>query len=245
MKNAIYMLCGADEEIRIARAALHAWEEPCISGSAGSGTVFFVGCNLRCIYCQNRRISRDKALGVAVSAQQMEELMLRLQSEGAANINLVTPTPYARQLIPILKSVQKKLRIPIVYNCGGYESVETLRMLDGLIDVYLPDFKYHSSHLSAQYSFASDYAAAATEALDEMLRQTGAPVMGEDGLLKRGVLVRHLVLPGCREDSAKILEYLKERYGNRAFLLSLMSQYTPTFADQDAPRALHRRVTSF
>lgn len=237
--------CGASDNIRVARAALHPWEEPCISGSMGSGTLFFVGCNLRCIYCQNRQISRGKEEGVAASAEQLEELMLQLQREGASNINLVTPTPYARQLVPILENVRKKLKIPVVYNCGGYESVETLRMLDGLIDVYLPDFKYHSPELSAQYSYAADYAAVATDGLDEMLRQTGAPVMGDDGLLKRGVMVRHLVLPGCREDSIKILKHLKERYGNQAFLFSLMSQYTPSFADETAPRVLHRRVSSF
>ena len=237
--------CGADDKIRLARAALHPWEEPCISGSSGSGTIFFVGCNLRCVYCQNRQISRCCATGVAVTEQQLEDVMLQLQSEGAANINLVTPTPYLSQLVHVLRSAREKLRIPVVYNCGGYESAEALRMLDGLIDVYLPDFKYFSPQLAEQYSAAADYAAVATEALDEMLRQTGAPVMGEDGMMKKGVMVRHLVLPGCREDSVKILEYLKERYGNRAFLLSLMSQYTPAFADANAPKNLRRRVTSF
>ena len=237
--------CGAGDEIRLARAALHLWEEPCISGANGSGTLFFVGCNLRCVYCQNRQISRCGEVGVVVSDEQLEGLMLQLQDEGAANINLVTPTPYARQLAPILKRVREKLHIPIVYNCGGYESVEILQMLDGLVDVYLPDFKYFSPQLAEAYSSASDYAAVATEALDEMLRQTGSPVMGRDGLMKRGVMVRHLVLPGCREDSVKILEYLQKRYGNQAFLLSLMSQYTPAFADDGAPKNLRRRVTSF
>ena len=237
--------CGASDEIRLARAALHPWEEPCISGANGSGTLFFVGCNLRCVYCQNRRISRCGEVGVGVSDGQLEDIMLQLQDEGAANINLVTPTPYAVRLALILKRVREKLHIPIVYNCGGYESVETLQMLDGLVDVYLPDFKYFSPQLAETYSSASDYAAVATEALDEMLRQTGAPVMGQDGLMKRGVMVRHLVLPGCREDSIRILIFLKERYGNQKFLLSLMSQYTPAFADGDAPKNLRRRVTSF
>ena len=237
--------CGAGDEIRLARAALHLWEEPCISGANGSGTLFFVGCNLRCVYCQNRQISRCGEVGVAVSDEQLENMMLQLQDEGAANINLVTPTPYAVRLASILKRVREKLQIPVVYNCGGYESAETLRMLDGLVDVYLPDFKYFSPQLAEQYSYAADYAAVATEAMDEMLRQTGAPVMGQDGLMKRGVMVRHLVLPGCREDSVKILKYLQERYGNQAFLLSLMSQYTPAFADGDAPKNLRRRVTTF
>ena len=237
--------CGASDEIRLARAALHLWEEPCISGKNGSGTLFFVGCNLRCIYCQNRRISRGEGRGVAVSPRELECILLRLQSEGAANINLVTPTPYARQLIPVLKRVREKLRIPIVYNCGGYESVETLCALEGLIDIYLPDCKYHASELSKAYSAASDYFSVAMAALDEMLRQVGAPVMDEDGLMRKGVIVRHLVLPGCREDSIRLLRMLYKRYGNKAFLLSLMSQYTPDFADTDAPKVLHRKVTSF
>ncbi|MBR7097896.1 MAG: radical SAM protein, partial [Clostridia bacterium] len=228
-----------------ARAALHPWEEPCISGKGGSGTVFFTGCNLRCIYCQNREISCGGEVGKTVSASELEHIMLRLQDDGAENINLVTPTPYALQLIPVLQRVRKELRIPVVYNCGGYESVETLRALDGLIDVYLPDCKYRSSDLSATYSAASDYFAVATDALAEMLRQTGAPVIDESGMLQRGVLVRHLVLPGCRQDSIQLLTALHERFGNHAFLLSLMSQYTPEFASADAPGNLRRRVTAF
>lgn len=244
-RNGEYGFCGAPWEFRIARAALHPWEEPCISGKNGSGTVFFTGCNLRCIYCQNREISCGGEIGRTVSASELERIMLRLQDEGAENINLVTPTPYALQLIPVLRSVREKLQIPIVYNCGGYESVETLRALDGLIDVYLPDCKYHSPELSAAYSSASDYFTAATTALAEMLRQTGAPVTDENGMLRRGVLVRHLVLPGCRHDSIQLLTALHERFGSRSFLLSLMSQYTPDFASADAPKNLHRRVTAF
>lgn len=171
--------------------------------------------------------------------------MLRLQDEGAENVNLVTPTPYALQLIPVLQSIRKKLRIPIVYNCGGYESVETLRALDGLIDVYLPDCKYYSTELSSAYSFAPDYFSVVSDALSEMLRQTGTPVIDANGMLRRGVLVRHLVLPGCRKDSVALLTALHERFGNDSFLLSLMSQYTPDFASSDAPKNLHRRVTAF
>ena len=240
-----YGFCGVPWGFRIARAALHPWEEPCISGKGGSGTVFFTGCNLRCIYCQNREISCGGEVGKTVSASELEHIMLRLQDEGAENINLVTPTPYALQLIPVLQRVRKELRIPVVYNCGGYESVETLRALDGLIDVYLPDCKYRSSDLSATYSAVSDYFAVATDALAEMLRQTGAPVIDESGMLQRGVLVRHLVLPGCRQDSIQLLTALHERFGNHAFLLSLMSQYTPEFASADAPGNLRRRVTAF
>ena len=237
--------CGADQTIRLARAALHPWEEPCISGEKGSGTIFFVGCNLRCIYCQNRRISRQGNVGTAVTPEEMEAIILELQREGASNINLVTPTPYAMQLIPVLRSVRPQLRIPVVYNCGGYESVDTLRALDGLVDIYLPDFKYESAQLSELYSCASDYSSVALAALDEMIRQTGAPVLGEDGLMKSGVLVRHLVLPGCREDSVNVLKLLHGRFGNQRFLLSLMSQFTPVFSDDSAPKNLRRRVTSF
>ena len=237
--------CGATDKIRIARAALHPWEEPCISGERGSGTVFFVGCNLQCVFCQNRKISRGGEVGREVSPRELEEILLRLQADGAANINLVTPTPYIGQLVPILKHVRSQLQIPVVYNCGGYESVESLRALEGLVDIYLPDFKYQSAQFSALYSGAVDYSVVAWVALEEMLRQVGRPVMGEDGLLHRGVVVRHLVLPGCRADSMEILEKLYAKFGNRAFLLSLMSQYTPTFADADAPKNLRRRVTSF
>lgn len=237
--------CGADGSIRVARAALHPWEEPCISGENGSGTIFFVGCNLRCVFCQNRRISRDVDVGMVVSSEELGQIMLRLEAEGAANINLVTPTPYTAQLLDVLHRVRPKLKIPVVYNCGGYESVESLRALDGLIDVYLPDFKYYSSQFSKLYSGAEDYATVALAALAEMIRQTGAPQMDEKGILQRGVMVRHLVLPGCREDSVKILEVLAERFGNRWFLLSLMSQYTPAFADENTPKNLHRKVTTF
>ena len=237
--------CGAPAEFRVARAALHPWEEPCISGDRGSGTLFFCGCNLRCVFCQNREISHGREGGVRVSEEELVGIMLRLQQEGAANVNLVTPTQYARQLAPVLREARRELRIPVVYNCGGYESVETLRELEGLVDVYLPDCKYYSPELSALYSSAPDYFSVAEDALAEMLRQTGAPLMGGDGLLKKGVLLRHLVLPGCREDSVALLNRLSERFGNRAFLLSLMSQYTPEFASADAPKNLRRRLTSF
>ena len=237
--------CGVPAGIRLARAALHPWEEPCISGERGSGTLFFCGCNLRCVFCQNREISHGEEGGVAVSPSELKRIMLRLQEEGASNINLVTPTQYALQLVPILREIRGELRIPVVYNCGGYESVETLRALEGLIDVYLPDCKYYSPQLSASYSAAPDYFSVSTDALREMLRQTGSPKMGENGLMKRGVLVRHLVLPGCREDSIALLKQLSEIFGSHAFLLSLMSQYTPEFAAADAPKNLRRRVTSF
>lgn len=237
--------CGANGEIRLARASLHLWEEPCISGERGSGALFFVGCNLRCVYCQNRNISRCVTHGVAVSEEELERIMLRLQAEGAQSLNLVTPTPYTEQIARVLSRVKPKLSIPVVYNCGGYESVETLRRLEGLVDVYLPDCKYFSPELSALYSDAPDYFSVATDAIAEMLRQTGRPQFDGHGMLRRGVLVRHLVLPGCRQDSEQLLRALAKRFGKDAFLLSLMNQYTPDFAPADAPKNLRRRVTSF
>ena len=236
--------CGVPWSFRVARVALHHWEEPSISGTRGSGTVFFSGCNLRCVFCQNREVSRA-SIGREVSEDELIELMLRLEQEGAHNINLVTPTPYAEQLAVLLPRAKERLSIPIVYNSGGYERVETLRALEGLVDVYLPDVKYFDPALAARYSGANDYFAVACDALEEMLRQTGSPVFDRDGLLLRGTVVRHLVLPTHRDDSIALLGALKERFGSDAFLLSLMSQYTPDFA-RDCPYPnLHRRVTSF
>lgn len=237
--------CGVGGEIRIARAAKHPWEEPCISGKSGSGTVFFCGCNLRCVFCQNREISRDINAGRTVTAEELSSILLRLRDEGVENINLVTPTHYVMQLIPVLRELRPRLGIPIVYNCGGYESVEALRALDGLIDVYLPDAKYFSPALSSRYSAAPDYFQILMQALHEMLRQTGAPRFDENGMLTRGVIVRHLVLPGCRKDSIDLLRALHAEFGRDAFLLSLMSQYTPEFAPANADKNLRRRLTSF
>ena len=236
--------CGAPRELRVARAALHPWEEPFLSGTRGSGTIFFCGCNLRCVFCQNRTISRGDG-GRMLTPEQLEDVMLRLAQAGAHNVNLVTPTHYVGALVPILRRVKPRLGIPVVYNCGGYESVKTLRSLKGLVDIYLPDVKYFSSELSARYSAAPDYFEVASAALEEMLRQTGAPRMDENGMLTSGTVVRHLVLPSCRKDSVKLLNTLAERFGSRAFLLSLMSQYTPEFALDTPYPALHRRVTSF
>lgn len=236
--------CGMPWGFRIARAALHRWEEPCVSGEGGSGTIFFSGCNLRCVFCQNREISRE-GLGREIGDDELARLMLRLRDEGAENINLVTPTHYARQLIPVLRRVRPELGIPVLYNCGGYESVGTLRALEGLIDIYLPDVKYYSPERSGNYSGARDYFPVAVAALREMLRQTGAPAFDERGMIRSGVIVRHLVLPGGRADSIRVLEELAKEFGNRSFLLSLMSQYTPKFASDAPYPELHRRVTTF
>ena len=236
--------CGVPWNFRIARADLHHWEEPPISGTRGSGTIFFSGCNLRCVYCQNREVSRE-SLGREVDADRLTDLMLALRDGGAHNINFVTPTPYAVQLAALLERVKPTLGIPIVYNCGGYESVETLRRLDGLVDVYLPDVKYFSPDLARRYSDAPDYFSVALSALAEMLRQTGAPVTDGEGILQRGTVVRHLVLPAHRDDSIALLRALAERFGTRGLRLSLMSQYTPQFALDTPYRNLHRRVTTF
>lgn len=236
--------CGVPAGFRVARAALHPWEEPFISGKQGSGTVFFCGCNLQCVFCQNREISRGSA-GKTIDADALVKLMLRLRDAGAHNINLVTPSHYAEQLVPVLKKVKPTLGIPVVYNCGGYENVETLCKLEGLVDIYLPDFKYYSAELARKYSGAADYFAVALEALGEMLRQRGAPTFDENGMLKSGVVVRHLVLPGARSDSFKVLHALAQRFGTEAFLLSLMSQYTPDFAMDCPYPELRRRLTTF
>lgn len=236
--------CGVPQGFRVARAAKHMWEEPSIGGKNGSGTVFFSGCNLRCIFCQNRVISHER-MGHALTDTQLTDLFLRLQDAGVHNINLVTPTHYALQLAKLLPKVKSRLHIPIVYNCGGYEAVETLRQLDGLIDIYLPDIKYFSTSLSKRYSAAEDYFPVARRALTEMLRQQTEPRLDADGMMVGGVMVRHLVLPSHRADSVALLDALAKEFGNKAFWLSLMSQYTPQFA-KDAPYPnLHRRVTTF
>ena len=236
--------CAMDGETRVARAALHPFEEPPISMEQGSGTVFFTGCSLRCIFCQNSAI-RTPESGKILTVEQLAELFLFLQERGAENINLVTPTHYASGVAEALRIAKPKLRIPVVYNCGGYERVETLRLLSGLVDVYLPDFKYISTELSAAYSAAPDYAEVATAALAEMVAQTGEVQFDTHGKMTRGVIVRHLVLPGCRADSMAVLERVAETVPVADIRLSLMRQYTPDFAPEDAPKNLKRRVTSF
>ncbi len=236
--------CGANDALRVARISLHLWEEPSICGKNGAGTVFFSGCNLRCVYCQNYELSH-RALGRSITAAELEREILSLQESGAQSIDLVTPTPYLTQLIPVLQRVKPHLHIPVVYNCGGYESVTALNQLEGLIDVYLPDFKYASSALAKAYSGAEDYPSVALDAIAEMLRQVGKCTFDENGMLLRGVIVRHLVLPGARNESIRALQLLEQRFGSDAFLLSLMSQYTPIFAKNAPFPSLHRRVTSF
>ena len=236
--------CGVPQEFVVSRVSLHPWEEPPISGQNGSGTIFFAGCNLRCVFCQNKPISHG-AKGRVMTEEELEAAMLDLCYQGATNINLVTPTHYAEALLPLLQRVKPKLGIPIVYNCGGYESVEMLQKLEGLIDIYLPDFKYASGEIAKKYSGAFDYPERAKEALGEMLRQVGSPVFAADGTLQTGVIVRHLVLPGNRKESEAVLRLLAERFGTKDYLLSLLWQYTPEFATDAPYKELHRRVTTF
>lgn len=236
--------CGVNATVRIARAALHLWEEPVISGTRGSGTIFFSGCNLRCVYCQNYDVSH-KAKGREITLHELEDKMLSLQQQGAHNINLVTPTHYAPQIIQVLRRIKSKLYIPVIYNCGGYESLETIDALEGLVDIYMPDIKYFSPALSRDYSGAEDYFAVASAALKRMHEQVGRPVVTAKGLLSRGVLVRHLVLPGCRKDSIAVIGELAKMFAPDDIILSLMSQYVPDFVPEDCPYDnLRRRITS-
>lgn len=233
--------CGMPEDIYIARAALHMWEEPCISGKEGSGAVFFTGCPLRCVFCQNRKIALGK-IGKKISVERLSEIFIELQSQGANNINLVTPTHYNMQIKEALvRAKNRGLTIPIVYNTSSYENVETLKNLEGLIDVYLPDLKYVSSELSQRYSNAPDYFVVASKAIDEMYRQVGECVFDEKGKIKKGVIVRHMILPGHTKDSKAVLDYLVKKYKNDIYV-SIMNQYTP-MEDLQGYEEINRKVT--
>lgn len=233
--------CNMTEELMVARAALHFWEEPCISGEKGSGTVFFSGCSLGCIYCQNRNIARGLA-GKTITSNRLSDIFLELQEQGAENINLVTPSHYGPQILKALQRAREKgLKLPIVYNCSGYEQLSTLKLLEGSIDIYLPDLKYMDRHIAGCYSGCEDYFKYASEAIREMVRQTGEPVFDDNGMMKKGVIVRHLTLPGYIEDSKNILRFLYETFGNRIFI-SIMNQYTPMEAVAGYPE-LNRRIT--
>jgi putative pyruvate formate lyase activating enzyme len=235
--------CECDSQIKVARAALHFWEEPCISGSKGSGTVFFSGCTLRCCYCQNFRISSE-GFGKEISAQRLAEIFLELQEKGAHNINLVTPTQYLVQVLYALDIVKSKLHIPVVYNCGGYELLETIRALKGYVDIFLPDLKYFSSELSLKYSKADDYFEVASAAIKEMISQIDTLDFDNNGIMQKGVIIRHLVIPGARKDSFKILNWISENLPKDKYLLSLMSQYTPAYKSSEY-KELNRRITTF
>lgn len=242
-------LCGAGDTLRAARAALHHWEEPCLSGDpeapTGSGTVFFSGCALGCCYCQNYGISQE-GQGYPLTEARLAEIFLELQAKGAKNINLVTATQWLPWVLPALDSARRRgLRLPVVYNTGGYETVQTVQALAGYVDIWLTDFKYDSPALAAELSRAGNYPAVADRALRAMLRQTGAPVYDPEGYLRRGVIVRHLVLPGQAADSQAVLRRLAavRRQEKVPFLLSLMSQFTPFYHAAD--HGLGRRITSY
>ena len=231
--------CGGGANVKIARAALHFWEEPCISGTGGSGTIFFSGCPLKCVYCQNYDISHGN-YGAEITVDRLGEIMLELRDKGAANINLVSPTQYVPQIIGALDKVKHTLNIPIVYNTGGYENVSTIEMLNGYVDVYLPDMKYSASEYSLLYSYAEDYFDTAMTAVSAMLSQVGKYEFDGD-MLRRGVMIRHMVLPGGRHDSIEILNGISRNFGGDV-LLSLMCQYTP---NGKTPGKLARKLTKF
>ena len=233
-------VCGARDIPLVARCMLHHWEEPFLSGMNGSGAIFFSGCNLGCVYCQNHEI-RDGGFGVPMSAEALAQAYLELQEQGAHNIDLVTAASYVPEVALSLESAKRQgLRIPVVYNSSGYELVDALRMLEGLIDIYLPDWKYVSPILSGKFSNAPDYGEVAERAIEEMHRQVGDLIIGEDGLATRGLAIRHLVLPGCVDDSRRVLDRIVTRLPIST-AISIMSQYTPQEHVMEFP--LSRRVT--
>ncbi|WP_294952635.1 radical SAM protein [uncultured Eubacterium sp.] len=229
--------CRAPNAYKLARASLHFWEEPCISGKSGSGAVFFSGCNLGCVFCQNYEISH-KCKGVEVSEERLIRIFEHLVDEGANNINLVNPTHYAVQLAHTLKKY--KPPVPVVYNTSGYDSVDTLKLLDGLVDIYLPDFKYMRNDKALRYSRAEDYPQFAMAALTEMKRQVGNDVFDENGIMKRGMIIRHLVLPGNTNSAIQALDYLAENFGDT--YISVMAQYVPC-TDLSEYKEINRKIT--
>lgn len=229
--------CKSPEKFKLARASLHYWEEPCISGKNGSGAIFFSGCNLGCVFCQNYEISHG-CKGVEVSDDDLVCIMKRLVDDGANNINFVNPTHYSLQLLRVLEKY--KPPVPIVYNTSGYDSVETLKMLDGAVDIYLPDFKYIRPDKALKYSKAEDYPQVAEEALAEMKRQVGDDVFNENGIMQRGMIIRHLVLPSNTNSSISVLDYLAENFGDT--YISVMAQYVPC-GDLTEYKEINRRLT--
>ncbi|WP_443598396.1 radical SAM protein [Agathobacter sp.] len=234
-------VCGVSAEIRVARAALHYWEEPCISGKKGSGAVFFSGCSLHCVFCQNREISDGKA-GKIISKERLRDIFLELKAKGANNINLVTPGQYIPDIVWAVSDARRYgMELPIVYNTSGYENADELKQLEGIVDVYLPDFKYMDSALSAKYSRAKDYPSVAKQAISEMVRQQPGVVIDDaTGLIQKGVIVRQLLLPGHVNDAKAILKYLHDTYQDSIYI-SMMSQFTP-IALKDYPE-INRTVT--
>ena len=235
--------CKESSVLRAARASLHMWEEPPLSGKTGSGTVFFSGCNLGCVFCQNHEIAHENK-GKAISPERLAEIFLELQKKGAANINLVTAVHFVPHVIRALDIAKTNgLHIPVVYNSSGYEAVDTVKRLNGYIDVYLPDYKYRDSDLARRFSGAYDYPIVAEKAIEEMVSQIGDCVFDENGMMQRGVIVRHLVLPKHTDDSMAVLEYLHNTYGDRIYI-SIMSQYTPVRKYEKYPE-LSRKLTTY
>ena len=234
-------VCGVSSEIKVARAALHYWEEPCISGKRGSGAVFFSGCSLHCVFCQNREISDGKA-GKLISKERLSDIFMELADKGANNINLVTPGQYIPDIVWAVNDAKSRgMKLPIIYNTSGYENVTELNLLEGIVDVYLPDFKYMDSTLSARYSRAKDYPSVAKQALSEMVRQQPDVVIDDaTGLIQKGVIVRQLLLPGHVNDAKAVLKYLYDTYHDHVYI-SMMSQFTP-IALKDYPE-INRTVT--
>lgn len=245
--------CGADRSMSvgfcemmsktmIAKACLHKWEEPCISWKNGAGTIFFSGCNLHCCFCQNSIISNDN-FGVEITVNRLSDIFLELQDKGADNIELVTPTHFLPDIISSLDKTKHKLIIPVVYNCGGYELTETINLLEGYIDIYLPDIKYISSELSAKYSNAPDYFEYASKAVLAMIKQIGSLKFNSDGGMLKGTIIRHLVMPGMRHDSIKLIEWISENTSPDNVLVSIMNQYTPFDFIPNEFNEIKRKVT--
>jgi len=218
--------CGMKDKLVVAKAYLHMWEEPCISGDSGSGTIFFTGCNLKCIFCQNNEIS-TKLVGQEITVEEFSRICLNLEKQGANNINLVTPTHFVPLIVEGLKIAKENgLSIPIVYNTSGYENVDTIKMLDGVVDIYLPDLKYFNDYYATKYSRAPNYFDTAKKAIFEMYKQVGKPIFNKNGIMIKGVIVRHMMMPGLKEDTKNILKYLHNTYNNNIYI-SIMNQYTP------------------
>lgn len=234
--------CGMSSTVFAARAALHMWEEPCISGEKGSGAVFFSGCGLRCCFCQNREIAIGDC-GKEISIERLADIFLELEQKGAANLNLVTGAHYVPQILLALEDARRRgCMLPVVYNSSGYEKVETLQMLKGYVDVYLPDLKYLDQDLAKMFSHAPDYPEKAAAAIEEMVNQTGSCEFRADGYIKKGTIVRHLILPGHTRNSIRVLDYLHKTYGDKIYI-SIMNQYTPVFHQEKYPE-LNRKVTA-
>lgn len=233
--------CKSTDKIKIALYSIHNFEEPCISGEKGSGTIFFSNCNMNCVFCQNYEISQ-LGRGKEITIEELANVMIKQQERNVQNINLVTPTSYALHIVEAIKIARKKgLEIPIVYNTNGYESVETLKLLEGYVDIYLPDLKYYYDDLAKKYSKVDNYFEIATKAIQEMYRQVGTPVLDENGVMKKGLMIRHLILPNEVQNSKKVLKWIKENIDSNVYV-SIMAQYFPTYKAKEIPE-IARKIT--